>query len=335
MNNSFILIIGLLLATATCMAQQPPYSGTIFIDPDIITPTDSSAYQSVTYTGQGMRTVYDRRVSNWVTINAYLFDVVWNDGLTSEAQINPEFGSVAAATVEAEKYAWSIGQLPTCLRVDVDEIWIHLGTEPFGGGNNSILIHTGQSTIYEADGILEETLVHEACHTSLDARHAASAGWLNAQNLDPTFISTYARDHPTREDIAESFLTWLMVRHRRDSISQQDYDAITMAIPNRLAYFDSIPCDLFPMVISSGTSIDKPKDLALFIYPNPTQGMIHIEGHGIVDGTVRIWDTTGKLAYHRPLSAHGQVDLAHLPNGLYLIELRSEAGSVKQKVIKR
>ena len=334
MYNSLLLTLSLFLTTATCLAQQPPYSGTIFIDPDIITATDSSAYQSVTYTGQGMRTVYDRRVTNWVTINAYLFDVIWNDGLTSEAQINPEFGSVAAATVEAEKYAWSIGQLPTCLRVDVDEIWIHLGTEPFGGGNNSILIHTGQSTRYEADGILEETLVHEASHTSLDAAHAASAGWLNAQNLDPTFISTYARDNPTREDIAESFLTWLMVRHRRASISQQDYDAITQAIPNRLTYFDNMPCDLFPMVIPNGTAIEDKGDFPLSIYPNPTQGLIQVAGDQLEGSMVKMWDATGNLAYHHPLDPNGQVDLSHVADGLYLIEVKNKWGSALKKVIK-
>ena len=172
----------LLILSANCLAQ--PYLGTIFIDEDIITSSDPSIIQSTTYTGRGTRTVFDRRIANFVTINAYLFDVIWNDGLTSEAQVNPEFGSVAAATVEAEKYAWVIGQLPTVLRVDVDAIWIHKGTEPFGGGNNSILIHTGQSTVYEGQGILEETLVHEASHTSLDAAHASSTGWIAAQNLE-------------------------------------------------------------------------------------------------------------------------------------------------------
>ena len=36
----------------------------------------------------GNRTVYDRRAANWVTINAYLYDVVWSDGLTAEAIVN-------------------------------------------------------------------------------------------------------------------------------------------------------------------------------------------------------------------------------------------------------
>jgi len=42
-------------------------------------------------------------VPGWVRINAYLFDVIWDDGIQLQAQINPEFGSVNAATIEAEK----------------------------------------------------------------------------------------------------------------------------------------------------------------------------------------------------------------------------------------
>ena len=55
------------------------------------------------YIGRSYHTVYDRRVPGWVRINAYLFDVVWDDVIQSQAQINPEFGSVNAATIEAEK----------------------------------------------------------------------------------------------------------------------------------------------------------------------------------------------------------------------------------------
>ena len=60
----------------------------------------------------------------------------------------------------------------------METVWIHRGVEPFGGGNFNILIHTGQAAEYVAAGILEETLVHEAVHSSLDGTHAAAAGWL-------------------------------------------------------------------------------------------------------------------------------------------------------------
>ena len=226
----------------------PPYSGTIFIDPDIITSADPTTFVSTTYAGQGSRTMYDRRVNNWITVNAYLFNATFNDGRTAEIQVNPEFANITAAAFEANKYGPVIGRLPTSLRTQLQTVWIHLGVQPFGGGNNNLLIHTGQGDLYAADGILEETLVHEASHTSLDGPHAAASGWLAAQAADPEFISTYARDNPTREDIAESFLTWLAVRHRANRITAAMASTITGAIPNRLAYFDARNFDMYPIV---------------------------------------------------------------------------------------
>ena len=40
---------------------NPPYGGTIFIDPDIITPDDPTTFVSLTYAGTGVREMYDRR----------------------------------------------------------------------------------------------------------------------------------------------------------------------------------------------------------------------------------------------------------------------------------
>ncbi|MEX2271213.1 MAG: hypothetical protein WD690_07080 [Vicinamibacterales bacterium] len=61
----------------------------------------------------------------------------------------------------------------------------------------------------------------------------------DGQAQDNTFISTYARDNPTREDLAESFLPYLAVRYRPERITQALADTIRHAIPNRIAYFDA------------------------------------------------------------------------------------------------
>ena len=227
--------------------SAPPFGGTIFIDPDIITAVDPTTFQSLSAAGQEIRTMFDRRASGWIDVSAYLFNATFDDGLTAEIQVNPEFGSVAAAEAQALLYAEVIGRLPTGLRTDVETVWIHEGVEPFGGGNNNLLIHVGQADLYVADGILEETFVHEAAHTSLDAAHASSAGWLAAQAADPTFISTYARDNRDREDIAESFVPYLAVRFRSDRISQTLQNTILATMPNRIAYFDGLALDMYPI----------------------------------------------------------------------------------------
>ena len=148
--------------------------------------------------------MYDRRVADWITISPYLFPAVFDDSIIIEIQVNPEFGTADDAKIQAEKFAPIIGRLTTELRKDVETVWIHRGMKPFGGGNNNLLIHTDYSSEnYEKQGILEETLVHEAAHTSLDAYHATDNNWIQAQEDDCRFISDYAEEHPTREDIAD------------------------------------------------------------------------------------------------------------------------------------
>jgi len=226
---------------------QPPFSGTIFLNQDIITSADPTTLLSVTYEGEGARLMFDRRVDNFITVNVFIFNAVYEGGSIVEVQVNSEFDSVNAAQVEADLYSEAIGRLPSVLLNDLETVWIHKGLELFGGGNNNILIHTGQAAIYLNDGILEETLVHEASHTSLDATHSSAPGWLFAQNEDKTFISTYALDNPIREDIAETFLVYLAVRYRSDRIPASLEQTILETVPNRIEYFDTQSFNMFPI----------------------------------------------------------------------------------------
>ena len=253
-SNLCLLLTGLFFCctpdtepTIPKVQVPPPFNGTIFLDPDILTSSDPTTFTNLTYAGQAQRKMFDRRVNDWITTNPFLFKANYTDGLSIEFQINPEFKTVAEAEIQALKYAEVFGRLPTALRKDVKTSWIHLGTQPFGGGNNNLLIHIGQSTLYEKDGILEETLVHEAAHTSLDAAHAASSGWIKAQNLDPGFISTYARDNPKREDVAETFLLYLAIRYRSERISSSLKDKTLETIPNRIKYFDAQNFNMYPI----------------------------------------------------------------------------------------
>ena len=224
----------------------PPFRGTASLDPDIIIPADPTDFVGLAPAGRGERFVYDRR-HGWITIQAYLFDATFANGLSAEFQVNPEFGTWTEAETAARAYAPAVGQIPVALREDVDAVWIHRGDQPFGGGNRALTVHTDRGDQYRERGILPEILVHEGVHASLDSAHADAPGWVAAQAADPTFISTYARDYPEREDLAESFSAWLAVRHRRDRITEGMADTITAAIPHRLAYFDSLELNLCPV----------------------------------------------------------------------------------------
>jgi hypothetical protein len=154
-------------------------------------------------------------------------------------QINPEFDATEAESL-ATKYAEVIGRLPAFLFADLETVWIHAGLQPFGGGNQNLLIHTEQGDTYAADGVLEETFLHEATHTSLDAIHATAPNWAAAQQADGVAISTYARDNPMREDLAETVGPYLAVRFRAGRLTQPELDAVLDNLPNRLEYLDCV-----------------------------------------------------------------------------------------------
>ena len=228
----------------------PPYSGTVFISPRIIEPSDPTKLGSIMYAGRGERVAWDNRPETWITINAYLFNVRYA-GQVVEFRVNPEFGSREAAQAEVETYAHALGQMPAVLMPGIKHVDINAGDERWGGNGDigGIHIHTdGES------GYIEEKLVHEGAHVSLDGAHASSPSWRAPQAADGVFISTYAGDHPDREDIAESFLTWLAVRYQPDRLSEAQRTKILRTIPNRLNYFDEQGFDMLPYTPSEGSS---------------------------------------------------------------------------------
>lgn len=234
----------------------PPFRGTVWVTPDILVSSDPTSFDTLTYLGRGMREVYDRRISRWVTVNAYFFDAKF-DARTTEFQVNPEFGSVVAARTEVNKFTEAIGRLPKALLSHLREVEVNAGQGLFGGSSHSgsILIHTEDpgTDLAIRDGFLEEVLFHEAAHVSLDIPHAESFDWMAAQVVDGTFISDYARDHPQREDVAETILMYFAVRYMPDRLSSQVHHSIVTTIPNRIDYFDGQQLDMSPYTLANLT----------------------------------------------------------------------------------
>jgi hypothetical protein len=255
-------MLGSLLGGAWATAQSPPFPGTVYVDRDIIRPSDWSAYESLSYAGIAERFNFDRRENAFSDKNMHLFDATYADGIEIEVQVNSTDFAMGVAEDYAVYYAEQVGRLPTSLRTDVDELWIHAGggSLPWGGGNRSILIHVDiDAAILDFE---EEILFHEAAHTSYSPGHDGAPGWLAAQNADPTFISEYARDHPTTEDVAESMLMWYALRYRSARLDAATNGATEAAIPNRLAYFDALP---FEGPVDGDYNYDRSVDTADYI----------------------------------------------------------------------
>jgi len=226
---------------------QPPLNGTAFIDPDILTIQDPSAFDSLRALGAGSRDMFDVRTGQVGTYDVWLFQVDFDDALSLEIQVNAEFDSISAAEF-ADLYARRLGVLPNVLREGVTSIAVHDGDEGFRAIDTGLIVHTVQGERYRLEGFLEEVLAHEAVHVSLDADHASSPGWLAAQDSDPTFISGFARDFPQDEDLAETFGAWLGERWAGDGITGFLRALIQNAVPGRLDYLDAQDFLMHPVV---------------------------------------------------------------------------------------
>ena len=237
--------------------QDPVLPDTVWLSPDVITPADPSALDNVQYVGRGTRGFFDPFVKDWRDdLNLYLFRAHFGQHVM-EVQAHPRYGSVDSARTAAEMLATPLGRLPYVLLAGGSELEIS-PTETTGAGGNACggLFHLNGHTGDLLTGFIEEVLLHEGGHASLDdcnwprprtiPRHSGSAGWLAAQKADGKFLSAFARDHPNREDVAESIWGWFVVRCVPDRVPPWVVDAIKAGIPHRLAYFDSQDLDMSP-----------------------------------------------------------------------------------------
>ena len=240
-------LLGLSLLVASVVHSQEPYHGTVWINSNVITKADPTTFLGLSDAGRHDREVYDARIGYWSIIDTYVFDARYDDGLSVEVLVNPEYGTTSAARQVADRYARILGQMPTGLRVGVNMLTIHKGYQlANGGGNHDINLHEEFAEEALAKGFLEEVMLHEAVHATLDPEHTTAPEWRKAQRADGNFISTYARDYSDREDMAESFSAWFIARFAIDRMPGETLRTIYRAIPNRLAYFDALLLDMYP-----------------------------------------------------------------------------------------
>ncbi len=180
--------------------------------------------------------------------NAWIFKANCDDGAnTFEIRVHEDFTKTEAASA-AEKYGEAVGRLPKVLRSGfgknsgINILNIHKGSHQWFGSSRvgKIGIYTEFATIKLDETRLEEGLAHEAAHVSLDDEVKSDPKWLAARKADGAFISSYAKNNPDREDVAESFLAYFSARYVPTRIDSDWKDQILQTIPNRIAYFDAL-----------------------------------------------------------------------------------------------
>lgn len=74
------------------------------------------------------------------------------------------------------------------------------------------------------------------------------------------------------------------------------------------------------------------------VFPNPTSGVLNFEFEEKIEGSIKIYDLTGKLFETIPLKKEKgetcKLNLSECPSGVYLVQLESEGMVLQKKVVK-
>ena len=295
-------------------AGLEPFSGTLWISPNVLTPSDPTDLQSMEYMGIQQRRTFDRRSDSWVVADAHIIRARYACGLSAvDVVVNTEFTEQQAQS-EAQRFAEVHGRIPPGLRYAVEELWIHGGDQLAGGGNRSVLIHVDFAV--KNWPFVEELFLHEAAHTTLDYEtHGAGvvdrASWEAAKAHDGRPISDYARDFPAREDVAESYVAFALWKVAQVANPlDRNAQVIATTIPSRLAYLatlgeefvprtDACPV-IAPQALTNLRAVTRGKFTTVsWTPPTPLWGISHYEWRvGSRGSTLGNWQ-----AYGHPNSA--------------------------------
>jgi hypothetical protein len=250
----------------------PPYYQAIDFSRNLVTEDDLSTLVSVNYMTQTDVVMPDSRSDTPVTVSAYIF-IAHYEVQSINIYVNPEFGNEAAAEQVALYYAEVIGRIPQFLRegVDgsnrIDTVYLHQGFEPLVGADNSLIIYSDNAAELSYQGILEEVIIREAAHVSLDAELAGSEDWNTAQIDDGIPISQLAYNLVS-EDAAETILAWIATSYRYNRLSQDVDITINGTIYNRLNYLNFRGFSAYP--IDFDAAWDDSKNEPVIINQDPS-----------------------------------------------------------------
>jgi len=216
---------------------EAPYGGTVYTVANILTEQDPSTLSALTYVELVESEEYDHRAVDWVDTEFYRYLASYPEGQEVEVLVNAEFDTRAQARFAAQTYAFVLGQMPRLLRMGVERMVIHETGEDWSASPGEITIHDGAVEAERADGALEESMIHETVHTTLDPLWEDTRAWRRAQQADGGFISEYGQDNPNTEDLAESFTLYLGLALHPERMPADVVMTMLDVMPERLDFF--------------------------------------------------------------------------------------------------
>jgi len=231
---------------STNFSSTPPFWGTDQQMPDTITDTDPTEFVSLSEASEGVLESmwgpngWDHEVSVWQ------FTAQFKDSPDVTISFDKDVGESTFCAPHASNFAQAVGRTPAYARTNFVGLDFRPGSYGApegcnawgGGGVITMCIGVGQELI--DTGNVEELFLHEGSHISVDSLLEGTDAWLCARQRDNNFISTYAADNPTREDVAESIVPWYAHTYSSTRLPIETIIAIEEAIPARLEVFSSL-----------------------------------------------------------------------------------------------
>lgn len=250
MRRKLIACLSALIGAAMPAAAGAPLfpNSVVSNDLDFIHETDPGVGYCLRFKGTGRAEMPDKRKDGLFADDVRLFTARYADDAEVGFWVHPDVGDRADAEALIAPVAEAVGRLPGEMRGLLNRVVIHEGDA------TAFSEDVGRFFVMYSDNIrsrietrdISETVFHESVHATIDVPHAASAGWIAAQEADGAFITEYAARLPQGEDMAESALfAWAMLKHP-GRLPAEIEAQVSALIPNRIAFFETLFADWEP-----------------------------------------------------------------------------------------
>jgi hypothetical protein len=184
----------------------------------------------------------DKRNDELMDKETFVFEATFSDGSKVEVWAHSSFGSVGQAERYALMLSAPLGKLPPVMRGKLAHVVVHKGdATAFGEAEgNFFVVYSENMETRVRDHDLEETVFHESVHATLEMTYRKNRDWLAAQKADTGFITKYAADNPSLEDLPEAALFVYTMLENPGRLPAEVEAWVKRHMPNRLAFFRGI-----------------------------------------------------------------------------------------------
>ncbi len=169
----------------------------------------------------------------------------------------------------------------------------------------------------------KEEAVFASTDFTMDVSGVVKQISLNAEGSDIRLVGNFGMTAQTATPNFSSTGWWYGYFHG-DSINVTD---VNMEITLEAGDFEMYAPKKFAGFEDNVTSVESMLDAQISVYPNPTQGMLYIDGGDVMIQQLAIYTIAGeKVSSIQVGDRKYSVDLGSLPKGVYLLQLQLEGG---------